>query len=154
MDSRFSNTSLQLRLIRSRHRPLPTSPEEENQLLKQLQLDQEATNTPFTLARGATLASRKPLDRFDNQIFRDHIACFLVNTNASLSVVENPSFQQLLLYCNPSAKMISRRTASRDIKALYNKLQPRIQAMLQEYTVIQKAELVLLWVPEPLCHGA
>ena len=39
--------------------------------------------------------------------------------------------------------MISRRTASRDIKELYLKLQPRIQAILQEYTVIQKGKVSL-----------
>lgn len=98
------------------------SQEEENRRLEQLQLDQKVaiSNSPLSLARAGAVSSRKPLDRFDNQTLRE---CFLVNTNASLSVVENPSFQQLVLYCNPSAKMIFCRTASRDIQVLYQKLQ-------------------------------
>ena len=72
-----TNTGLQLRHLRSRH-SLPTNQEEENQRLEHLQLDQKATtaNTPFTLVRGTAIASRKPLDRFDNKILRDCIASF------------------------------------------------------------------------------
>lgn len=146
VDARSTSSSLQLRHIRHRHPLLPTSQEEENRRLEQLQLDQRVTTatSPFTLARqsaNGAIATRKQLDRFDNLTLREHISCFIVNSNASLSVVENPSFQQLLLYCNPSAKMISRRTASRDIQNLYHKLQPRIQAMLQEFTVMQKGRV-------------
>ena len=91
--------------------------------------------TPLSLAHENSVSTRKQLDQFDNKILRDHISRFLINTNASLSVVENPSFQQLLQYCNPPATVISRRTASRDIKALHIKLQPRIQAILHKLTV-------------------
>ena len=145
VDSTSTSSSLQLRHIRHRHPQLPTSQKEENQRLEQLQLEQKAViaSTPFTIASGNAALSRKPLDRFDNKILREHISCFLVNTNASLSVVENASFQQLLQYCNPSAKMISRRTASRDIYDLYIKLQPKIQAMLHEYTTIDKGKVSL-----------
>ena len=141
VDAKSTSSSLQLRHLRHRHPLLPTSQEEETNRLEQLQLDQKATasTSPFSLAR----ATRKPLDRFDNQTLREYIASFVINTNASLSVVDHPTFQQLLLYCNPSAKIISRRTASRDIHNLYNKLQPRIQAMLQEFTVIQKGRVSL-----------
>ena len=45
--SEYTNTSLQLRHIRSRHRSLPASQEEETH-----QLDQKATNTPFTIGTG------------------------------------------------------------------------------------------------------
>ena len=67
----------------------------------------------------------------------------MVNTNASLSIVENASFQQLLQYCNPSALVISRRTASRDIKALHQKLQPGIQAVLHKLTAVDKGRVSL-----------
>ena len=93
--STSSTSSLQLRHIRHRHPLLPTSQEEENRRLEQLQLDQRATtaNTPFTLARQSGIVStRKQLDRFDNQTLREHISCFIISTNASLSVAENPSF--------------------------------------------------------------
>ena len=138
-----TSSSLQLRHIRHRHPSLPTSQDEETQYLNQFQLEKRATNTPFSIARGNAIATRKPVDRFDNKILREHISCFLVNTNASLSVVENPSFQQLLQYCNPTAIMISQRTAARDIQNLYIKLQPRIQAMLQEFTSIQQGRVSL-----------
>ena len=146
VDAKSTNSSLQLRHIRHRHSLLPTSQEEENRRLEQLQLDQQVmtANSPFTLARqSAVVSTRKQLDLFDNQTLREHISCFIVSTNASLSVVENPSFQQLLSYCNPSAKMISRRSASRDIQNLYVKLRPRIQAMLQEFTIMQKGRVSL-----------
>jgi len=59
--------------------------------------------TPFNImAQGKVGGSRKQADRFDNKVFREYLACFLINTNASLSVVENSRFRQLLQYCNPS----------------------------------------------------
>jgi len=87
------------------------------------------------MAQGSMGGSRKQIDRFNNKVLRAHISCFLINTNASLSVVENSRFWQVLQYCNPSAVSISRRTASRDILTLYSKLLPRIQNMLRDYTV-------------------
>ena len=135
--STSSTSSLQLRHIRHRHPLLPTSQEEENRRLEQLQLDQGVTtaHSPFTLARQSGIVNNLIVSTIKPYESIFHV--FIVSTNASLSVVENPSFQQLLLYRNPSAKMISRRTASRDIQKLYIKLQPRIQAMLQEFTVMQ-----------------
>ena len=131
VDSESTTSSLQLRHLRQRHPSLPTSQEEENKNLEKLQMERRTDigQTPFTLARNA-IPTRKQLDRFDNKVLREHISRFLVNSNASLSIVENPSFQQLLQYCNLSAVMISRHSASRDIQALYSNLQPRIHTML------------------------
>ena len=140
-----TSSSLQLRHLRSKHPLLPTSQEEENRRLEQLQLDQKATkvlaNTPFSLARG--VLSKKPVDRFDHKVLREYISCFLIKTNASLSIVEDSSFQQLLQYCNPAAPTVSQRTASRDIKSLYLKLQPRIESLLQDYTIMHNGRVSL-----------
>jgi len=87
------------------------------------------------MVQGSIGGARKQIDRFDNKVLHEHISCFLINTNASLSVVENSSFQQVLQYCNPSAVLISRRTASFDILTLYSKLLLRIKNMLRDYTV-------------------
>ena len=136
VDARSTTSSLQLRHIRHRHPSLPTTSEEESRHLEQLEISQKSSikHTPFSIASEKLIATRKQLDRFDNKVLREYISRFLINTNTSLSIVENHSFQQLLQYCNPTAAMISRRTASRGIIALYNRLQPRIKDMLQEVT--------------------
>jgi len=137
VEAKSTTSSLQIRHLRQRHPLLPTSQEEEIQWLEQLEKSvNTGKETPFSImAQGRGIATRKQVDRFDNKVFREHLSSFLVNTNASLSVVENSSFRKLLQYCNPSAVMISRRTASRDIVSLYSKLLPRIQNMLREFTV-------------------
>ena len=144
VESRSTTSSLQIRHFRTRHKSLPLNYEEEKKILDQLQLSKVGSaETPFSLAHENSVSTRKQLDRFDNKILRDHISRFLVNTNTSLSIVENPSFLQLLQYCNPSVSTISRRTASRDIKALHLKLLPRIQAILHKFTVIDNGRVSL-----------
>ena len=59
--------------------------EEEIQRLEQLQKSSDTSKiqTPFTImAQGTTGGSRKQIDRFDNKVLREHISCFLINTNA------------------------------------------------------------------------
>ena len=141
MKADSTTSSLQLRHLRQRHPALPTTEQDEIKQLDTLNLRSNIGITPFTIARDGLATGRKQHERFDNNVLREHIACFLVNTNASLSVVENPSFQSLIQYCNPSANTISRRTATRDIVTLYNKLFPQIQAMLQDLTTKYRGKI-------------
>ena len=101
MNAKSTTSSLQLRHLRKRHPILPTSQEEDFQRLEQLQKSSDVSKiqTPFTImAQGSIGGSRKQIDRFDNKVLGEHISCFLINTNASLSVVENSSFRQVLQY--------------------------------------------------------
>jgi len=101
VNAKSTTSSLQLRHLRKRHPILPTSQEEDFQRLEQLQKSSDVSKiqTPFTImAQGSIGGSRKQIDRFDNKVLGEHISCFLINTNASLSVVENSSFRQVLQY--------------------------------------------------------
>ena len=68
--------------------------------------------------------------RFDNKVF---LAAFIISSNSSLSLVENPNFNRLLQYANSSAKSVSRHTLGRDINTLYIGLLQQVQRRLQEH---------------------
>ena len=138
VNAESTTSSLQLRHLRQNHK-LPTSSDEERHYLQQLEA--KTSDTPFSTAR--QLATRRVQDKFDNMILREHISQFIISSNASLSVVENSTFRNLLQYCNPSTVPISRRTAARDIIKLYNKLKPRILEVLEDYTTTHHGRISL-----------
>lgn len=55
---------------------------------------------------------------------------FVINTNSSLSIVDHPSFQKMIGYCNETAQVISRRTLGHEIQELYTSLFSRVKQQL------------------------
>ena len=134
----FTTTSAQLRHLRQYHSRLPTSQEEENLKIRDLNsaVSTGSTisgSTPFTLA-AIQGPSRSGFSQFDNKTFRELLlAVFIVSSNSSLSIVENPNFYRMLQYCNPKARMISRRTISNDIYSLYRSLFQQVIKRLSQH---------------------
>ena len=89
----FTTTSAQLRHLRRHHSRLPTTQEEENVRLRELSATNSASATPFTLAAIQSQAGiRLGVSQFDNKVFREYSVAFIVSSDSSLSVVENPNF--------------------------------------------------------------
>lgn len=127
-----TTSSLQLRHLRQWH-GLPTTAQEEIKRIYPCQQNRQSVTavTPFTIAQNSSAGIwKRNFDQLDNTVLREYIAQFIISTNSSLSIVENPAFQQPIQYCHPSAIMVSCRSTSCDIIALYNKLQPQIKQRL------------------------
>ena len=120
----FNTSSLQLRHLQQHHSSLPINKQSEIRKIQQLQLDQTGGigSTPFSIARDTT-STRKQADRFDNTVLRELISGFLINTNASLSVVENPRISRDLGFYletfRVSRHLGTLRPKSRDISRHY-----------------------------------
>lgn len=130
----FTTTSAQLRHLRRHHPRLPTSQEEENTRVRELgtAIVTGQPATPFTLATTQAMG-RSGISQFDNKVFREYLAAFIVSSNSSLSLVENPNFHRLIQYCNNKARMISRRTLGHDIQTLYQALFQQVINRLQRH---------------------
>lgn len=115
-----------MRHLRKHHPRLPTTQAEEDVKLRELDSSSSSTTvaaTPFALAAAAAQGpSRGGLSQFDNKVFREYLAAFIISSNSPLALVENSNFQKLLQYCNSKVRMISRRTLVRDIQALHTTL--------------------------------
>lgn len=79
----FTTTSAQLRHLRRHHSRLPTSQEEENTRVRELNSTGSTStimsaSTPFTLASTQGLASRSRVVQFDNKVY---LICVYYNYN-------------------------------------------------------------------------
>ena len=117
-----TTTSAQLRHIRKYHPSLPTTYEGEAIKLQELQSESPTSNIALPFIVAATQPHRAQPLQFQNKVFREHLAAFIVSSNSSLSLVENPNFHRMLEYCNSKVQPISRHTLGRDIQALYDVL--------------------------------
>lgn len=138
-----TSTSLFIRHVQDEHHRVPATAAEYEKQLSELQYTDTYSSSdgsktqsnkrpriepnPWTQSIGSS-AARRIGENFDDQVFREMVVKFLVESNSPFSLVESSTFQQLLRYCNAKCPNLSRRTTIRDLRALHNKLRPQLQA--------------------------
>ena len=65
------------------------------------------------------------------QTFREALLDFVIKTDQSFAVVEDPYFQNLIRVLNPLQTIISADTLRRDVKQKFEKDQKSLKALLQ-----------------------
>jgi hypothetical protein len=80
---------------------------------------------PWTLTQ-----RRQGGEHFTEEVYRELLLEFLIETNSSFRVVESKSFRKLMNYVNSKVPSLSRRTIVRDLHKLHKSILPRIQNAL------------------------